>query len=135
MPMSVGWATSGLHYSNAWRSRAGLKVFLQSGARDFDNSHGSWPLANQQLAQSLDFAGYDFKFEFGEGGHNLAHGGAIFPDTLRWLWSGYIHGGDDGGSDSGSDGTRARRVPGGNAFGWRQPASSATAPATTSASA
>ena len=25
------------------------------------------------------------RFEFGDGGHNLRHGGALFADTLRWL--------------------------------------------------
>jgi len=30
--------------------------------------------------------GYDFKFEFGEGAHSGKHGGAILPDSLRWLW-------------------------------------------------
>ena len=24
---------------------------------------------------------------FGEGGHNMVHGGALLPDTLRWIWS------------------------------------------------
>ena len=28
----------------------------------------------------------DNSFEFGDGGHNNKHGGAIFPDTLRWIW-------------------------------------------------
>ena len=23
---------------------------------------------------------------WGEGGHNLDHGGAVFPDTMRWRW-------------------------------------------------
>ena len=27
-------------------------------------------------------------FVFGNGGHNYIHGGAIFPETLRWLWRG-----------------------------------------------
>ena len=27
----------------------------------------------------------------GEGTHSVAHGGAVLPDTLRWIWSG-----DDG---------------------------------------
>ena len=47
---------------------------------------GSWPQANQAVAASLEFAGYDYKFVFGEGGHNLRHGGAVFADALRWLW-------------------------------------------------
>ena len=64
-----------------------IRVFLQSGANDADILFGSWPLANKEMAAALEFAGYDFKFVFGEGGHNLAHAGAIFADTLRWLWA------------------------------------------------
>jgi hypothetical protein len=26
------------------------------------------------------------RFEFGDGAHTHKHGGAILPDTLRWLW-------------------------------------------------
>ncbi|MCF6311384.1 MAG: esterase family protein [Verrucomicrobiales bacterium] len=63
-----------------------LRVFLQDGSNDVDNQHGNWPLANQQMAAALKFAGYDYKFVFGEGAHNGNHGGAIFPDSLRWLW-------------------------------------------------
>ena len=66
--------------------RKPIRVFLQSGAKDADIVIGSWPLANQTMAAALDFAGYDYRFEFGEGGHNLRHGGALFADTLRWLW-------------------------------------------------
>ena len=63
-----------------------LRVFLQDGSGDLDNQHGNWPLANQQMAKALAFAKYDYKFEYGDGGHNMKHGGAIFPDTLRWIW-------------------------------------------------
>jgi enterochelin esterase family protein len=28
----------------------------------------------------------------GDGGHNGKHGGAIFPDMLRWLWRDYPKG-------------------------------------------
>ncbi|QDV46448.1 enterobactin/ferric enterobactin esterase [Stieleria neptunia] len=66
-----------------------LRVLLQDGANDLDNQHGNWPLANQQMAKSLEFAGYDYKFVFGTGAHNGNHGGAIFPDSLRWLWRGW----------------------------------------------
>ena len=41
--------------------RKPLKVFLQSGEHDLDNVHGR--------------------------AHSWKHGGAIFPDTMRWLWS------------------------------------------------
>lgn len=63
-----------------------LRVFLQEGANDLDNQHGNWPLANLQMANSLAFKQYDYKFVYGDGEHNGQHGGAIFPDTLRWLW-------------------------------------------------
>ncbi|MDG1135083.1 MAG: alpha/beta hydrolase-fold protein [Pseudomonadales bacterium] len=66
--------------------RKDLKVFLQSGEMDAQIVTGSWPLANQQIASALEFAGYEYRFEFGTGGHNLRHGGALFAETLRWLW-------------------------------------------------
>src|SRR4051812_25674619 len=63
-----------------------IRVFLQDGANDLDNLHGSWPLSNQDMAAALKFAGYDYKFEFGDGKHSGKHGASIFPDTLRWIW-------------------------------------------------
>ncbi len=66
--------------------RKPIRVFLQDGSGDLDNLHGSWPLANQQMAAALKFAGYDYRFEFGDGAHNGKHGGSILPDSLRWLW-------------------------------------------------
>ena len=63
-----------------------IRVFLQDGSGDLDNLHGSWPLANQQMALALKFAKYDYRFVYGDGGHNGKHGGAILPDSLRWLW-------------------------------------------------
>ena len=66
--------------------RKPIKVFLQSGERDANIILGSWPLANKQVAAALEYAGYDYRFEFGTGGHNLRHGGALFAETLRWLW-------------------------------------------------
>lgn len=66
-----------------------LRVYLQDGEHDLDNAHGNWPLANKQMAAALTFAGYDFEFVFGEGAHNGNHGGAILPESLRWLWRDY----------------------------------------------
>lgn len=67
-------------------TRKPIRAFLQSGSRDADIIPGSWPIANQDMAAALDYAGYDYRFEFGEGGHSLRHGGAIFADSLRWLF-------------------------------------------------
>ena len=66
--------------------RKPLRVFLQDGSNDLDNQFGNWPLANQSMAAALKFKGYDYRFEFGDGAHTHKHGGAILPDTLRWLW-------------------------------------------------
>jgi enterochelin esterase family protein len=66
--------------------RKPIRVWLQDGSNDLDNLHGSWPLANQQMAAALRFMRYDYRFEFGDGGHNGKHGGATLPDALRWLW-------------------------------------------------
>ena len=66
--------------------RKPIRVFLQDGSGDLDNLHGNWPLANQQMALALKFMKYDYRFEFGDGGHNGKHGGAILPESLVWLW-------------------------------------------------
>ena len=44
-----------------------LRVFLQDGAMDLDNQFGNWPLANQQMANSLAYKNYDSKFVFANG--------------------------------------------------------------------
>ncbi len=66
--------------------RKPIRIFLQDGENDLDNLHGNWWLSNQQMAAALKFQKYDYKFMGGEGGHNGKHGGAILPDSLRWLW-------------------------------------------------
>ena len=66
-----------------------LRVFLQDGSNDLDNAHGNWWLGNQQMAAALKFREYDHQFVYGEGAHNGNHGGAILPDSLRWLWRDY----------------------------------------------
>ena len=69
--------------------RKPIRVFLQDGENDLDNANGNWPLANQTLARSLAYAGYDYKFDYGHGFHSNRHGRAILPDSLRWLWRDY----------------------------------------------
>ena len=63
-----------------------LRVFLQGGAQDLDREYGNWAVANFDMATALGLKGYHYRFEFGRGGHDLKHGAAIFPATLRWLW-------------------------------------------------
>jgi len=75
-----------------------LRIFLQDGSADLDNEHGSWFLANQQMLAALNYANanadrrqqggarYAVKHEWGDGAHSDAHGGALLPDILRWIW-------------------------------------------------
>lgn len=66
--------------------RRPLRVFLQAGSRDLDNSLGNWPLANEQMAAALRYAGYQHRYVRGEGFHSKAHGISILPESLVWLW-------------------------------------------------
>ncbi len=65
------------------------RVYLQSGTADLDNEHGSWPLANQQMAAALAYRGWDHRFDFGDGGHNTDDIARLLPDALAWLWDGW----------------------------------------------
>jgi enterochelin esterase family protein len=66
--------------------RKPIRVLLQAGENDLDNMFGSWPLANREMAAALNYAKYDYQFVIGHEGHNGKHGGALLPDSLRWLW-------------------------------------------------
>jgi enterochelin esterase-like enzyme len=65
-----------------------LRIYLQDGANDIDDVCGNWALGNQQMVAALKFRGYDYRFDWGRGFHSLAHGGAVLPPALRWLWRG-----------------------------------------------
>ena len=79
--------------------RKQIKVFLQDGQGDNNKAAGHWPLANKQMLAALEYAGYDVAHVWGEGCHSSKHGGAILPDTLRWMWPHYAEDDDqfDGG--------------------------------------
>lgn len=74
-----------------------IRVFLQDGENDLNIAEGSWPIGNICMEAALKYARYDYRFEMGTGGHNLDHGGEIFPETLRWIWRDYpgVKGFDD----------------------------------------
>jgi hypothetical protein len=63
-----------------------IRIWLQDGSEDLENNHGSWPLQNIQMANSLKMRGYDFHVSFGNGTHNSAQGNAELPRSLEWLW-------------------------------------------------
>lgn len=78
-----------------------LRIFMQDGSGDLNNSHGNWHLANQQMLSALEWANtnadaqkapgprYQLKHVWGDGAHNGKHIGAVLPDILRWLWADY----------------------------------------------
>jgi enterochelin esterase family protein len=66
-----------------------IRLWLQDGSEDLENNHGSWPLQNLQMVNSLKMREYDFKFSWSFGTHNAAHGNAEAPEALTWLWREY----------------------------------------------
>lgn len=66
-----------------------IRIWMSDGADDLENDHGSWPLQNIQLANSLKMRGYDFHFRFGLATHDSAQAGIDLPESLAWLWRGY----------------------------------------------
>jgi enterochelin esterase family protein len=66
--------------------RKPLRVYLLDGDNDLDNPYGNWPIANQNMAASLKYMGYDYRFDFGHCFHGSKGMAASLPDALRWLW-------------------------------------------------
>lgn len=66
-----------------------IRIFLQDGTNDLNNNFGDWIKANETMERALQFAGYEVNHEWGVGGHSNAHGTAIFPNAMRWLWKDY----------------------------------------------
>ena len=64
-----------------------IRIYMADTSADIDNAFGSWPWANQQMASALKYMGYDTRFDWAEGyAHSADHGGALFPDAVKWLW-------------------------------------------------
>jgi len=66
-----------------------IRIWMSDGADDLENNHGSWPLQNIQLANSLKMREYDYHFRFGLATHDSAQAGIDLPESLTWLWRGY----------------------------------------------
>lgn len=71
-----------------------IRVYFQDGRNDnrgqrrtgeYDESR-DWFRQNVRLVEALTEKGYDINYQWGIGGHNQKHGGAVFPDMMRWLW-------------------------------------------------
>ncbi len=66
--------------------RKPIRIYLFDGRNDLDNPFGNWPIANQNMAASLKYMGYDYRFDFGECYHGSKGMSASLPEALRWLW-------------------------------------------------
>ncbi len=66
-----------------------IRVWMSDGAGDLENDHGSWPMQNIQMANSLKLKDYDFHFRFGTAAHGGAQAGLDLPESLTWLWRDY----------------------------------------------
>jgi enterochelin esterase family protein len=70
-----------------------IRIYLQDGRNDNRTGRSGnydplrdWFLQNVRLKDALVERGYDVNFQWGIGRHGQKHGGAIFPDMMRWLW-------------------------------------------------
>jgi hypothetical protein len=61
---------------------------MLSGTNDLGG--GTWFNANNAMAESLEEAGYVYRYMSGEGSHDpRPWASADLPAALRWLWRGY----------------------------------------------
>ena len=92
---SIQWQPGKLDGGNVFpnmirkQPKRNIRTWLQDGSEDLENNHGSWPLQNIQMANSLKMTGYDFHLSFGNGTHNGAQGNAELPAAMEWLWRDY----------------------------------------------
>jgi enterochelin esterase-like enzyme len=66
-----------------------IRVWMSDGHDDLENEHGSWPMQNIEMANSLKLKEYDFHFRFGGAAHGGAQAGLDLPESLTWLWRDY----------------------------------------------
>jgi enterochelin esterase family protein len=71
-----------------------IRIYMQDGRNDnrglgrdgnYDEKR-DWFFQNVRLMEALRDKGYDLNYQWGLGRHSQKHGGAIFPDMMRWLW-------------------------------------------------
>jgi enterochelin esterase-like enzyme len=92
---SIQWKPGAIDGGNVYpfkirkEAKRNIRVWLQDGTEDLENEHGSWPLQNLQMANSLKMKDYDFHLSLGNGTHNGAHSSSELPEEMSWLWRDY----------------------------------------------
>lgn len=69
--------------------RKPIRVHMQDGMNDNRRPavpQRDWYLQNKAMYEALRDKGYEVNYVLGDGVHSSTHGGAILPDSLRWLW-------------------------------------------------
>ncbi len=66
-----------------------IRMWMSDGSDDLENTHGSWPMQNIQMANSLKLREYDFHFRFGTAAHGGSQVALDLPESLAWLWRDY----------------------------------------------
>ena len=92
---SIQWKPGVLDGGNVYPNKIrkepkrNIRVWLQDGSGDLENEHGSWPLQNIQMANSLKLKEYDFHLAWGTGTHNRNGGHVELAEEMIWLWRDY----------------------------------------------
>jgi enterochelin esterase family protein len=92
---SIQWRPGELDGGNIFpfairkQPKRNIRVWLQDGANDLENNHGSWPMQNIAMANSLKMREYDFHFAFGNGSHSRNGGHSELAEEMIWLWRDY----------------------------------------------
>lgn len=63
-----------------------IRVFLQDGENDLDNTLGNWFMNNLRMEAALEFAGYKNQANWGRGMHSKRHGQSLLPIIMEWIW-------------------------------------------------
>ena len=63
-----------------------IRIFLQDGENDLDNTLGNWFMNNLRMEAALAFAGYKHKVAWGKGMHSKRHGQSLLPVIMEWIW-------------------------------------------------
>jgi enterochelin esterase family protein len=92
---SIQWQPGKLDGGNIYpfairkQPKRNIRVWLQDGSGDLENNHGSWPMQNIAMANSLKLRGYDFRFSWGNGAHSRNSGHTELAEEMMWLWRDY----------------------------------------------
>ena len=70
------------------REKKDIRVFYLSTERDAHLVFGNWYNIGREMANSLEYSGYDYVYAVGKAGHTSMWARTIFPDVFQWLFTG-----------------------------------------------